>query len=110
MQAEGLVGWLTVRMQGGVKDLLGGGEEAGGSGEGGGRDAEGVMADAMWRLYVELYEAGVVEEAELPYVQAWLSDVSRMPNRRTPPAAAASAVHQHETGCFPAYHGPSTKA
>ena len=104
-QAEALVGWLTVRVRGGVKDLLGGGDGGGGKG-GGGRGAEGVMADAMWRLYVELYEAGVVEEAELPYVQAWLEDVSRMPVQQLPPPATAVQQHQNN-GCFPSYFNPT---
>ncbi len=94
--AESLVSWLTVRQREGQKDLLGGGGKAG--------DGDRVMGDVMWKLYVDLYEAQVVEESELAYVQAWLSDVSRIPPPSKQDAAPQGNKVQHETGCFPSYH------
>ena len=98
MSAEALLSWLTVRQRGGPKDLL--------DGKMGQGDADKVMADVMWRLYVELYEAQVVEQAELDYVQAWLRDVARIPIKRADAGAAPTGKQQqqHTSGCFPSYH------
>ena len=101
--AEALVSWLSVRQRGGAKDLLG---------RLGARalkaDPERVMADVMWWLYVELYEAAVVEEAELAYVQAWLSDIARISARPRLSKQQGKAVEQEAKPegekCFPSYH------
>ena len=102
MQAESLVSWLSTRQLDGKHCLLKRLRDAGGDPNGA---AEAVMADVMALLYVDLYEAGVVEREEVAYVQAWLKDYARIQVKRkelkqVPPPTASKA---DEKTCWPKY-------
>ena len=102
MQAESLVSWLSVRQLGEKHSLLDRLTAVGGSVSG---DAELVMADIMMLLYVDLYEAAVVEYDEIAYVQAWLKDLARIQVKRQQlkqlPEETATAPK--DKTCWPKY-------
>ena len=91
-QAEALVAFLAERQRGRLLDVLGanGKRRQAASkwwplSSSVSDDAEAVLHDVLLLLYVEMYEAGVVEVGDVAYAQAWLSDIARL-------SATSSAV------------------
>ena len=103
MQAESLVAFLSVRQRLRPLDLMRRLPQHQSTDSS--VRAAVVMADVMYLLYLDLYEAGVLEEAELPYVSAWLEDLSRA--LRPPPDKLERSTQQPaapaDKTCWPHY-------
>jgi hypothetical protein len=76
-KAEPLVAFLTDRQRGGVSDLY---ERVQAAKSQSNDESPITIYDLMYVLYIDLYEVGILEKAELQYVYAWAIDLQRIPN------------------------------